>query len=63
MKQTDIDKSQILFKAYGKGGWTLYGEEDDPNINMFDNISFGSNGLTSSQIEKLLAGKQVLFGA
>lgn len=62
MKQTDIDKSQILFKAYGKGGWTLYGEEDDSNIGMFDNISFGTNGLTSSQVEKLLAGKQVSLG-
>ena len=62
MKQTDIDKSQILFKAYGKGGWTLYGEEDDSNISMFDNISFGTNGLTSSQVEKLLAGKQVSLG-
>ena len=59
LKHTDIDKSQVLFKAYGKGGWTLYGEDDDPNINMFDHIEFGNNGLTSSQIEKLLAGKRV----
>ena len=59
LKQTDIDKSQVLFKAYGRGGWTLYGEEDDPNINMLDQISFGTNGFTSSQVEKLLAGKQI----
>lgn len=59
LKQTDIEKSQVLFKAYGKGGWTLYGEEDDPNITMLAHISFGNNGLTSSQVEKLLAGKQV----
>lgn len=59
LKHTNIDNSQVLFKAYGKGGWTLYGEDDDPNINMFGNIDFGNNGLTSSQIEKLLAGKQV----
>jgi len=59
LKQTDIDKSQVLFKAYGRGGWTLYGEEDDPNINMLGHISFGTNGLTSSQVEKLLSGKQV----
>jgi zinc protease len=37
----------------------LYGEDDDPNINMFDHIEFGNNGLTSSQTEKLLAGKRV----
>jgi zinc protease len=59
LKQTEIEKSQILFKAYGKGGWTLYGEEDDPNIVMLDAIPFGRNGLTSSQVEKLLAGKRV----
>ena len=59
LKHTDIDKSQILFKAYGKGGWTLYGEKDDPNILMLDNIPFGNNHLTTSQVEKLLAGKRV----
>ena len=59
LKHTDIDKSQVLFKAYGKGGWTLYNENDDPNIVMFDHIDFGNNGLTSSQTEKLLSGKRV----
>ena len=59
MKHTEMDKSQVLFKAYGKGGWTLYGQDDDPNILMFDNIPFGNNGLTSSQVGKLLYGKQV----
>lgn len=59
MKHTDIDKSQVLFKAYGKGGWTLYGEEDDPSTTMLSYVNFGNNGLTSSQVEKLLAGKRV----
>lgn len=59
MKKTEIEKSQVLFKAYGQGGWTLYGEEDDPNIIMLGNIPFGNNGLTSSQIAKLLSGKRV----
>lgn len=59
MKKTEIEKSQVLFRAYGKGGWTLYGEEDDPNIIMLGSIPFGINGLTFSQIWKLLAGKRV----
>lgn len=59
MKKTEIEKSQVLFRAYGKGGWTLYDEEDDPNIIMLGSITFGNNGLTSSQVEKLLAGKRV----
>ena len=59
IKHTDIDKSQVLFKAYGKGGWTLYGEDDDPNIAMMGSVTFGNNGLTVSQIGKLLSGKRV----
>ncbi len=58
-KKTDIDKSQILMKAYGKAGWTIYNEDDDPNIIMLNSIPFGNNGLTSSQYSKLLYGKQV----
>lgn len=59
LKHTNIENSQVLFKAYGKGGWTMYGEEDDPNINLMNSVSFGNNGLTLSQISKLLAGKRV----
>ena len=59
MKKTEIEKSQVLFKAFGDGGWTLYDEDDDPNIIMLGSITFGNNGLTSSQVEKLLAGKRV----
>ena len=58
IKHTDIDKSQVLFKAYGKCGWSRYGEEDDPNISMLGSVVFGNNGLTVSQIGKLLAGKR-----
>ena len=59
IKHTDIDKSQVLFRAYGKCGWSRYGEEDDPNISMLGSVVFGNNGLTVSQIGKLLAGKRV----
>ena len=58
IKHTDIDKSQVLFKAYGKCGWSMYGKEDDPNISMLGSVAFGNNGLTVSQIGKLLAGKR-----
>lgn len=58
-KKTDIEKSQILMKGYGKAGWTIYNEEDDPNIIMLNSIPFGNNGLTSSQYNKLLSGKRV----
>ena len=58
-KKTDIEKSQILLKAYGKAGWSMYGEEDDPNIIMLNSVPFGFNGLTASQCGKLLQGKRV----
>lgn len=59
LKHTNIENSQVLFKANGKGGWSMYGEEDDTNISLANSVSFGNNGLTLSQIDKLLAGKRV----
>ncbi|MBQ0115980.1 MAG: insulinase family protein [Bacteroidales bacterium] len=59
LKHTDIDKGEVLFQAYGKGGWSLYPENDSPNINTFHNITFGNNNIPVTDIAKLLAGKNV----
>ena len=59
IKHTNIENSQVLFKAYGDGGWTIYGPEDDTNIAMIGRVTFGNNGLSVSQCNKLLAGKRV----
>lgn len=59
LKHTDIEKSQVLFKAYGDAGWTMYSEEDDANINLFNSISFGNNGHSVSKVNKILSGKRV----
>ena len=59
IKHTNIENSQVLFKAYGDGGWTMYGPEDDTNIMMVGRVTFGNNGLSVSQCNKLLAGKRV----
>ena len=62
LKHTDIDKGQVLFEANGKGGWAKYGTQDDATIAMFNSIPFGSNNLTTSDIGKLLAGRQASAG-
>lgn len=59
IKHTDIEKSQVLFKAYGNAGWTMYGEEDDINRKLFNSITFGNNGYSISQIRKIMSGKLV----
>ncbi len=59
LKHTHIEDTQVLFRGYGKGGWTLYGQEDDSNVIMLSSVPFGVNGLTYSQCEKLFAGKWV----
>ena len=59
LKHTEIDKSQVLFKAYGEAGWTMYSDEDDANINLFNSISFGNNGHSVSNVNKILAGKRI----
>lgn len=59
IRHTDIEKSQVLFKAYGKAGWTMYGEADQPNIELFKSMSFGNNGYSVSKINKILSGKLV----
>ena len=57
LRHTDIEKSQVLFKAYGNAGWTMYGCEDDPNRLLFNSVMFGNNGYTTSQVNKILSGK------
>lgn len=59
LKHTEIDKSQVLFKAYGEAGWSMYSDEDDANINLFNSISFGNNGHSVSNVNKILAGKRI----
>ena len=59
MKKTDLKKDQVLLEGYGFGGSGLYGIEELPNINMFNDV-IGVSGLGSfshTELEKALAGK------
>ncbi len=60
LKQTDFKDDEVLLEARSKGGSSLLGEEDFPNIKVFDEV-IGYSGLgnfSSTELNKALAGKQ-----
>ena len=59
LKKTDLKKDQVLLRGYGYGGSGLYGNEDLPNLKMFNDV-IGASGLgnfSRTELEKALAGK------
>lgn len=60
-KQTDYNKDEVLFKAFSKGGTSLYPDEDLPTLRALNElIEIGGLGEFSSvELSKALAGKQV----
>ena len=59
LKKTDLKKDQVLLRGYGYGGSGLYGNEDLPNLKMFNDV-IGASGLgnfSHTELEKALAGK------
>ena len=61
LKQTDLKKDQVLLSGEGYGGSSLYGEEELPNIKMFDDVieASGLGNFSHTELEKALAGKIV----
>ena len=59
LKQTDLKKDQVLLSGEGFGGSSLYGEEDLPNLKMFDDVieASGLGNFSHTELEKALAGK------
>ena len=59
LKKTDLKKDQVLLRGYGYGGSGLYGNEELPNLKMFNDV-IGASGLgnfSHTELEKALAGK------
>ncbi|MBR4730929.1 MAG: insulinase family protein [Prevotella sp.] len=59
LKQTDLKKDQVLLRGYGYGGSALYGNEELPNLKLFNDV-IGASGLgnfSHTELEKALAGK------
>ena len=61
LKSTDFKNDQILFSAFSPGGYSLASEEEIHSSKMATGIisSSGIGAYTSSQLNKLLAGKSV----
>ena len=59
LKQPDLKKDEVILHGEGVGGSSLYGDEELPNIKMFDDV-IGASGLgnfSHTELEKALAGK------
>ncbi|MDR0995872.1 MAG: insulinase family protein [Tannerella sp.] len=61
LKHTDFKKDEILMTATSPGGSTLYGNKDEANLKVFDDVtSLGGLGqFSATDLTKALAGKQV----
>ena len=60
LKKTDYKDNQVLFQAMAKGGKGLYGDKDNVNLKLFDDV-IGASGLgefSNNELSKALLGKQ-----
>jgi zinc protease len=61
IKQTDFKSDEILFRAFSKGGWSLYSEDDAINAEYADVVidESGLGNFDNVELRKMLAGKYV----
>lgn len=59
LKPTTFKDDEILFSATSRGGRSLYTAEDDINISNATAVLDGVNGIRDTDLQKLLAGKNV----
>ena len=64
MKKTDFKADQVLLQGEAKGGMSLYGPQDNMNLQMVDGaVMFsGLGNFLKSELDKALAGKQASVG-
>lgn len=65
LKHTDLKKDEILMTATSPGGNTLFGDDDDRNLQVFNSVA-GLGGLgnfSAIDLSKKLAGKKVACSA
>lgn len=65
LKPTEHKKDEILMYGSSNGGHTLFGDDDYINIQLFNVVSAlgGLGDFSATEIEKMLAGKNVSCGA
>ena len=61
LKKTDFKQDEVRMSAFQRGGQSLYGEKDWPNLQMMSSLSgiTGVGNFSNSELQKALAGKQV----
>ncbi|MDR2918441.1 MAG: insulinase family protein [Tannerella sp.] len=61
LKETDYKKDQVLMVASGKGGTSLFGNNDVLNLKLFNHITDlgGLGEFSTTQLSKVLTGKNV----
>jgi zinc protease len=59
LKHTDLKKDEVVLSGEGFGGSSLYGEEELPNLKMFNDVieASGLGNFSHTELEKALAGK------
>jgi len=60
LKKTDFKDDQVLMQAEAKGGMSLFGKEDDMNLQLIEPVQMfsGLGNFLKSELDKALAGKQ-----
>lgn len=64
LKKTNFKNDEIVFKAYAKGGKSLYGKADYKNLAIFDDVieMSGLGNFSHTELPKATAGKNVSLG-
>jgi zinc protease len=59
LKHTDLKRDEVVLSGEGFGGSSLYGEEELPNLKMFNDVieASGLGNFSHTELEKALAGK------
>ena len=61
LKKTDFKDDQVMMQAEAKGGMSLFGKEDNMNMQIIETVQAysGLGNFSKSELDKALAGKQV----
>lgn len=64
LKKTDFKDNQVIFQAMSKGGKYLYGDKDNVNMKVFDEVisASGLGEFSNNELSKALLGKQASVG-
>lgn len=60
LKKTDFKDDQVMMQAEAKGGYSLFGKQDEINLQAIDAVVMysGLGNFLKSELDKALAGKQ-----